>query len=82
MEDLVLRRTPLGVRGLKPILKNKKNIMYGRTPLGVRGLKLVLLWILIYPMKSHPARGAWIETCMYLNNFVLRGVAPRSGCVD
>ena len=33
-------------------------------------------------MKSHPARGAWIETS--LGEIVGRGlgVAPRPGCVD
>ena len=55
-------RTPPGVRGLKLYLSHQNHIQASRTPPGVRGLKR-------YPAthpppnhRSHPARGAWIET--------------------
>ncbi len=35
------RRTPHGVRGLKPFLLIHLPVSYGRTPHGVRGLKLI-----------------------------------------
>ena len=38
----------------------------GRTPRGVRGLKRLLPAPCGYLKKSHPARGAWIETAGYI----------------
>ena len=32
--------------------------------------------------RSHPARGAWIETLHPVEHLELRRVAPREGCVD
>ena len=33
-------------------------------------------------MRSHPARGAWIEMRIYQRNYQKALVAPRKGCVD
>ena len=56
----ILRRTPRGVRGLKP----KSKIVCGKI------------------QKSHPARGAWIETRQSCTFSMICIVAPREGCVD
>ena len=50
------------MRGLKLFLSSTFFISVGRTPLGARGLKLQDTSIKIDYEKSHPARGAWIET--------------------
>ena len=34
------------------------------------------------PVKSHPARGAWIEIKNSGEGIFPRRVAPRKGCVD
>ncbi len=39
-------------------------------------------WAEIYPPKSRPARGAWIETRMASICSVMMAVAPRAGRVD
>ena len=56
-------RTPHGVRGLKPRKRMRARAHRGRTPHGVRGLKQKLGLSQISAFASHPARGAWIETC-------------------
>ena len=53
-----------------------------RTPQGVRGLKFNGHKVLDVTEMSHPARGAWIEMTNKKMNDILRGVAPRKGCVD
>ena len=54
----------------------------GRTPRGVRGLKLSIYLKKKTLSKSHPARGAWIETITTIINTINSKVAPREGCVD
>ena len=56
------RRTPQGVRGLKPTIPIGIAIEGGRTPQGVRGLKLASCPLYFLPKLSHSARSAWIET--------------------
>ena len=60
-------RTPLGVRGLKQKHEMFYEINRGsRTPLGVRGLKHDSCDGQLARMTSHPARGAWIETRIFV----------------
>ena len=54
-------RTPQGVRGLKSPRRCLDRPCPGRTPQGVRGLKSELTDLGAKGVKSHPARGAWIE---------------------
>ena len=56
--------------------------MKGRTPRGVRGLKQVSNNQVVVSSRSHPARGAWIETSIQSLISAWRNVAPREGCVD
>src|ERR1019366_4416068 len=55
-------RTPRGVRGLKPVWRARPSCPGSRTPRGVRGLKLDGGNVNTRIQKSHPTRGAWIET--------------------
>ena len=56
------RRTPQGVRGLKPFSTTRMVPRGGRTPQGVRGLKLADYSGKVLCQLSHSARSAWIET--------------------
>ena len=56
------RRTPPGVRGLKLQYPQTRPWCPGRTPPGVRGLKPYLPPVSVRSRRSHPTRGAWIET--------------------
>ena len=56
-------RTPPGVRGLKLALRLYYLKVARRTPPGVRGLKLSKVYHKDKLRLSHPAWGAWIETC-------------------
>ena len=53
-----LGRTPHGVRELKRRLLQWQASNKGRTPHGVRELKLVVLFVAVEELESHPARGA------------------------
>ena len=53
-----------------------------RTPQGVRGLKCRFIRTRTMRMKSHPARGAWIEMGGWKGCDMRYDVAPRKGCVD
>ena len=76
-------RTPQGVRGLKPFLtKALFGSVSSRTPQGVRGLKHYLPDWAIYPLESHSARSAWIETYYYFLFWFVGCVALRKECVD
>ena len=59
-------RTPGGVRGLKRRLRLILLLLFGRTPGGVRGLKPRKVLAMRTKGKSHPGRGAWIETAIAL----------------
>ena len=50
------------MRGLKLYNSPTHGIVPCRTPPGVRGLKLTLMNVAGKNYRSHPARGAWIET--------------------
>ena len=54
----------------------------GRTPQGVRGLKSIAGYNRLGVVRSHPARGAWIEMQNKFDTDDVRIVAPRKGCVD
>ena len=75
-------RTPPGVRGLKQYYRLEPALIFGRTPPGVRGLKLLMRVLEAQQQKSHPARGAWIETSIAMDVLLRNVVAPRPGCVD
>ena len=69
-------RTPQGVRGLKcQQISARMRHGVGRTPQGVRGLKLNFLDHLQRLIRSHPARGAWIEIAVI---DIALGYRPRS----
>ena len=76
------RRTPRGVRGLKPVNWCGCVTCSGRTPRGVRGLKLDSDKLENCKPMSHPAWGAWIETFDSYDDDESPIVAPRVGCVD
>ena len=56
--------------------------VFGRTPHGVRGSKYLLSVNLLRNLRSHPARGAWIEIPTIPACSPGSTVAPRTGCVD
>ena len=72
-------RTPPGVRGLKLKDYLKSSNLTGRTPPGVRGLKLLLLQYFLVASRSHPTRGAWIETKGLLKVMQDSGSHPTRG---
>ena len=78
----LLGRTPPGVRGLKPSFTPIAADLVGRTPPGVRGLKLYHRQPLPQRARSHPTRGAWIETPQPTTHANSATVAPHPGCVD
>ena len=53
-----------------------------RPPHGGRGLKSLLGVVLLLPLSSPPARGAWIEIRSRTEWEALIHVAPRTGGVD
>ena len=81
--QLVQRRTPQGVRGLKSLVRDHAAALGASHP--ARGA-----WIEIsstpssraQKRESHPARGAWIEINPCFKAFIVATVAPRKGCVD
>ena len=57
-----MSRTPQGARGLKSDCSGcRQRYTARRTPQGARGLKWRQLAQLGDVLRSHPARGAWIE---------------------
>ena len=52
------RRTPPGVRELKPDFDDLRRRSFGRTPPGVRELKLSRVKLTYQAGESHPSRGA------------------------
>ena len=70
------------MRGLKYSTLLQIVDQLSRTPQGVRGLKLLLTMGILLIGGSHPARGAWIEIEIQLDDQLAVLVAPRKGCVD
>ena len=61
-------RTLHGVRGLKRPTLHGLVLARCRTLHGVRGLKLLVHELICGVKKSHPSRGAWIETEVEFHN--------------
>ena len=59
--EILSRRTPHGVRGLKYNVLRLCAVYASRTPHGVRGLKYLQSTAFRAYVQSHPSRGAWIE---------------------
>ena len=84
--EVLGRRTPGGVRGLKPPVRPKQVASSCRTPGGVRGLKQSVEDEYNLFCVSHPGRGAWIETVVIRNDGIrvvgrtpggVRGLKPH-----